>query len=75
MPEDAILCTIDVEGPYPNIPHEGGLVVMWKVLDAQEGKTISTDSLVELAEFILENNIFENNTPLYKQLKVIAIGT
>ena len=48
---------------------------MWKVLDAQEGKTISTDSLVELAEFILENNIFENNTPLYKQLKVIAIGT
>ena len=28
LPEDTILCTIDVVGLYPNIPHEGGLVAL-----------------------------------------------
>ena len=28
LPEDTILCTIDVVDLYPNIPHEDGLVAM-----------------------------------------------
>ena len=75
MPEDTILCTIDVVGLYPNIPHEDGLVVMPKAFDEREDKTVSTDSLIELAECFLKNNIFEHHTSLYKQLRGTAIGT
>ena len=50
-----ILCTIDIVGPYPNIPHEDWLIAMRKALDAREDKTISTDSLIELAECVLRD--------------------
>ena len=61
LPENIILCAIDV-GLYPNILHENGLVAIQKALDAQEDKTVSTDALIELAEYVLKNNIFEHNT-------------
>ena len=32
-PDDVILCTIDVVGLYPNIPHDEGLTAMRKTLD------------------------------------------
>ena len=48
---------------------------MWKALDARGDKTVSTDSLIELAECILKNNIFEHNTSFYKQLSGTAIQT
>ena len=75
LPEDTILCTIDVVGLYPNIPHEDGLVAMRKALDEREDKTVSKDSLIELTECVLKNNIFEHNTSFYKQLRGTAIGT
>ena len=75
MPEDTILCTIDVVGLYANIPHEDGLVAMRKALYERGDKTVSTDSLIELAECLLKNNIFERNTSFYKQLRGTAIGT
>ena len=75
LPEDTILCAIDVVGLYPNIPHEDGLVAMRKKLDEREDKTVSTDSLIELAECVLKNNIFEHNTSFYKQLRGTTIGT
>ena len=62
LPEDTILCTIDVVGLYPNISHEDGLLAMRKALDEREDKTASTYSLIELAECVLKNNIFEHNT-------------
>ena len=40
LPEDIILYTIYVVGLNPNIPHEDGLVAMWKALDAREDKTV-----------------------------------
>ena len=48
---------------------------MRKALDEREDKTVSTDSLIELAECVLKNNIFEHNTSFYKQLRGSAIGT
>ena len=75
MTEDIILCTRDVVGLYPNILHEDGLVAMQKALDAREDKTVSTDSLIELAECVLKNNIFEHNISFYKELRGTAIGT
>ena len=41
---------IDVVGLYHNIPHEDRLVAMWKALNAREDKTISTDSLIKIAD-------------------------
>ena len=69
LPKDAILCTIDVLGLYSNIPHEDGLVAIHTALDAREDKTVLTDSLIELAECILKNNIFEHNTSFYEHLR------
>ena len=48
---------------------------MRKALDEREDKTVSTDSLIELTECVLKNNIFEHNTSFYKQLRGTAIGT
>ena len=48
---------------------------MRKALDAREDKTVSTDSLIDIAECVLKNNIFEHNTLFYKQLRGTAIGT
>ena len=35
LPEDITLCTIDVVGLYPNIPHGNGFAAMQKALDAR----------------------------------------
>ena len=74
MPDDVILCTVDVVGLYPNIPHDEGLIAMRKALDLRKDKRISTESLIELAECVLKNNIFEHNLSFYKQLRGTAIG-
>ena len=43
LPEGAILCTIDVVGLYPNIPHEEGLASLRKFLDARTEKKVTTE--------------------------------
>ena len=75
LPDDVVLCTIDAVGLYPNIPHDEGLIAMRKALDLRKDKRISTESLIELAECVLKNNIFEHNLSFYKQLRGTAIGT
>ena len=75
LPDDFILCTIHVVGLYPNIPHKEGLEAIRKALDKREDQTISTDSLILLAECILKNNVFKHNMRYFKQLNGTAIGT
>ena len=75
LPEGAILCTIDVVGLYPNIPHEEGLASLRRFLDARTEKKVTTETLVELAEIFLKNNIFQFNEKTLKQLRGTAIGT
>ena len=45
LPENIILCTVDVVGLYPNIPHEEGLSALRKQLDNRMEKYISSDTL------------------------------
>ena len=73
MPLDFILCTIDVVVLYPNIPHKDGLEAIRNALDKREDQTISTDSLILLAECVLKNNVFEHNMRYFKQLNGTAI--
>ena len=36
LPEDAILCTIEVVGLYPNIQHGGGLAAIKEALEKRD---------------------------------------
>ena len=59
LPDNIILCTVDVVGLYPNIPHEEGLSALRKRLDNRMEKYISSDTLCDLAEVVLKT-IFLN---------------
>ena len=75
LPKDAIMCTIDVVGLYPSIPHDEGLVALREALDKRGDKKVSTESLAELAEIVLNQNIFEFDEKILRQLQGTAIGT
>ena len=75
LPEGTILCTTDVVGLYPNIPHDEGLAFLKDFLDSRVDKQVTTDTLIELAELVLKNNIFEFSDKIYKQIRGTAIGT
>ena len=75
LTKDDILCSIDVVGLYPNIPNEEGLAAIKKALDKRRDKKVSTESIVELAEVVLKNNVFEFNEKVYKQKRGTAIGS
>ena len=61
LPEESIICTIDVVGLYHSIPNKEGLRVLRNVLEKRSSKNVSTDTLIELAELVLQNNYFEFN--------------
>ena len=71
---NALLCTADVVGLYPNIPHGEGLEAMRKALDTRQNPSISTKSLGSLEKLILDSNVFEFNGKVYKQKLGPAIG-
>ena len=75
LPDDLIMCTIDVVGLYPNIPHDGGLEALKIALDGREDKSVSTETLLELAECVLKNNVFEHDGTYFRQNQGTAIGT
>ena len=60
LPQGAILCTADVVGLYPNIPHSEGLTSLRRVLEMRNNKQISSGTFIELAEIVLKNNIFNS---------------
>ena len=75
MPDDFLLCTVDVVGLHFNIPREEGLASIRTALEKREDKSISTESLMDLAECVLKNNIFEHDCHYFKQKRDTAIGT
>ena len=75
LPSNSLLCTMDVVGLYPNIPPDEGLSALRKRLNESDKKDVSTDTLVEFAELVLKNNIFNFNKRTLKQKRGTAIGT
>ena len=55
LPKEAILCTVGVGGLYPNIPHSEGLTSLPRFLELRGKKQISSDTLLELAEILLNS--------------------
>ena len=75
LPQGAILCTVDVVGLYPDIPHSEGLNSLRRILELRDNKQISSDTFVELAEIVLKNNIFQFDEKTFKQVRGTAICT
>ena len=69
------LCTVDIVGLYPNIPHEESLSALRKQFDNRMQKYISSDTFCDLAEVVLKNNIFKFGEKKLKQKRGTAIGT
>ena len=72
VPENAILVTVDVVGLYPQ---QAGLKTLKEALEIRDIEKIPTEDLVRMAEFVLNNNIFEINSKTYQQKSCTAIGT
>ena len=70
-----VVCTMDVVGLCPNIPHGEGLASLREFLETKDSKQISSDTLAELAEIALKNNIFEFEEKTFKQKRGTAIET
>ena len=75
IPENAILVTADVVGLYPCLPHEVGLRALREALDKTDEKTIPTEELLKMAEFVLKNNYIEFGNKIKQQISGTAIGT
>ena len=58
IPDSIISCTMDVVGLYPNIPHEDDLSALRKRLEIREEKYVSADTIIDLTEVVLKNNLF-----------------
>ena len=67
LPDDIILCSVDVVGLYPNIPHDKVLSALQKRLGLRREKKVSTSTLVELPEVV--NNVFTFGKKTLKQLR------
>ena len=81
LPEGAILCTIDVVGLYPHIPHNEGLEALKEALSTLEGQVESeqqgslNEDILSFAEIVLKINNFEFNGKQYLHKRGTAIGT
>ena len=52
-----------------------GLRALKDALDKREQKKIPTEDLLQMAEFVLKNNVFELNNQNKQQISWTAIGT
>ena len=75
LPKGAILSTTDVAGLYPNILRSERLTSLRRFLELRDNKQISSDTLIELAEIVLKNNIFEFDEKTFRQVHGTATGT
>ena len=73
--DNAILVTAHVVGLYPGFPHNECLEVLKKQLEKFYEKSIPTENLAKMAEFVLKNNYFEFDSSVKYQIYQTAIGT
>ena len=71
----AIPCTMSVVDIYRNISHGEGLASLRKFLEPRANKQISNDTLAELTQIVLKNNMFELEEKTFEQKRGTADGT
>ena len=75
LQENAILVTADIVGLYPHILNQAGLSALKEALGNKSAKKISTETLIQMTEFVLKNNFFEFNNKVFQQISGTVIGT
>ena len=62
-------------GLYPHILNQAGLSALKEALGNKSAKNISTETLIQMTEFVLKNNFFEFNNKVFQQISGTVIGT
>lgn len=75
QPSNCVLFTMDVKSLYTVVPNHGGLEALRYFLDQRQTLNPPTDSLLRLAELVLEKNCFVFNNQFYRQIGGICMGT
>ena len=75
MPSNAVLVTADVVSLYPSIQHDAGLQALHEKLEERNDKSVPTADLVNMTDFLLENNYSEFDSCIKEQIFGTAIGT
>ncbi|XP_065893450.1 uncharacterized protein [Dysidea avara] len=78
VPEDSWLVTVDVKSLYTCIPHKEGVEACRHALLTTENLQLEqppTEALITFIELVLQNNTFEFNNQMYKQINGVAMGT
>ena len=76
LPDDALLCTLDVSSLYTNIPHQEGMRACAEALRNQKNTDpMSVQSIITLLRLILTLNNFQFNGTNYIQIAGTAMGT
>ena len=79
LSKNSILLTIDVTSLYTNIPHNEGIDACLHYIEKYRNElpsfTPNNSTLKTLFKFVLENNYFEFDNVIYKQLFGTAMGT
>ena len=73
--QPSLLLTMDVTALYTNIPHKDGLTALRHYLDLRPSPSPPSDTLLRLAELVLNLNSFEFNGQFYQQVSGVAMGT
>ena len=66
---------MDVKSLYTSIPHEDGLIASRHFLDQRLDSVPQTNTLIPLAELVLQKNFFYFNGSFYVQISGVAIGS
>lgn len=69
------MVTMDVEALYTNIDHSDGLRAVSHYLSDREELTPPTGFIVELTEWVLNNNVFLFQDRLFRQCKGTSMAT
>ena len=75
IPSNTILVTIDVCSLYTNIPHKDGIRATTRALDTREDKTVPTEVLIKLLNYILKKTAFKFNKTFFEQIFGTTMGT
>jgi hypothetical protein len=74
LTNNALLVSFDVRALFTNIPQEEGTSSSEEALNERESPGVPTEYIISLLRFILENNIFSFNDPLYSQQEGTSMG-
>ena len=73
--EHCFLFSKDVKSLYTSIPHEDGLIALRHFLDQRPDPEPPTNTLIRLAELVLQKNFFSFNGSFYLKKNGVAMGS